>query len=421
MRSARCDDRGIVVAGLAPPLPRQRQRARVVAGGSCSARWRSVVRQLGSKRAAAPTACASASATPAACDAHRRVVERQSACRRARQRQVQRDQLPAIGGLELEFVIPARSRRGARGAAGRPRSQPRLRSRCGRRNSHQHRPAPVHLRRAAASRRRTARAAAGVSSISRSIHSPGVMLSDRPGRASARSGTPHSGEARRGNSQNAASASGKPIATSGQRRRQRRHGGVRDATVARFQVRQPLQRDQRAASPRPAPAPATAVPGRAGTSRTARTARSRPGCAHRAALNVSAGLIASIAASSAQPVSRPKLKPESPAPRRPAPARAAGAASPAAGRRQRQRAIDDRGDRDAERQRPRQLQQQRQQAGARGQQHPARGCADRASGVALARRSASTAGNSASARRQAWRCAGPCAGPSGGCPGSVRR
>src|SRR3546814_495723 len=55
---------------------------------------------------------------------------------------------------------------------------------------------------------------AGLSSFIRSSQPPGDMLSDSPGRASARSGTPHSGVAMRGNSQNAASASGRPIATS---------------------------------------------------------------------------------------------------------------------------------------------------------------------------------------------------------------
>src|SRR3546814_7054183 len=66
---------------------------------------------------------------------------------------------------------------------------------------------------------------AGLSSFIRSSQPPGDMLSDSPGRASARSGTPHSGVAMRGNSQNAASASGRPIATSRHTPSRLRHGG----------------------------------------------------------------------------------------------------------------------------------------------------------------------------------------------------
>ena len=185
-------------------------------------------------------------------------------------------------GSSVDLVIPARARRCVTGAGGSAAQPLRLASRCGRRNSTAPGRASTSARSAACAPKNCTRSA-GVSSAhaGRSIR-PATCGRTGPGRASARSGTPHNGEARRGNSQNAASASGRPIATSRQTAQQsaRRRRGA--AARRRIPGRPGAAARPAPASRRPGRAAATAVPGRAGRWRTARTGRSRAGCAHRA-------------------------------------------------------------------------------------------------------------------------------------------
>ena len=244
------------------------------------------------------------------------------------------------------------------------------------------------------------------------------MRSDKPGRAIARSGTPHKGVASRGNSQNTARASGRPIAASFHTEVTRCHAGV-GWRRRRIPVPPGAAAPPAPATRRPGRAAATADPGRAGRWRRARTARSRAGCAiaqvegfrgldrehrreqrtagiasecemrHRqhAPTNTSAsrsrtsgsGRRQDVAATSSVATIRSRC--------RVAPATAA---ATAAGR-------------------------------PPPQQRPQRGFADPASAARRHQATAPVRGNSASARRQAWRCCWPEPGPSGGCPGSRRR
>ncbi len=132
------------------------------------------------------------------------------------------------------------------------------------------------------------------------------MLSDRPGRARARSGTPHSGVARRGNSQNAASASGSPIATS---------RPIVPSRCGNASAPTPPSRSARrcsASSPASTATRALAITSGPWSSRKAANGANRAKPTRLRAsrrLRSSLGLIASIAASRALPVSRPRRAP----------------------------------------------------------------------------------------------------------------
>ncbi len=147
---------------------------------------------------------------------------------------------------------------------------------------------------------------AGLSSAIRSIHSPGDMLSDKPGRESARSGTPHSGALRRGSNQNVARASGTPMATSLPIPRNcRRRAGVAvwcSSSASRCMLSKALTT---ASSARPIVAGPWSSRKAANGANNAKPNRLRASRRVRS----SEALIASIDASTAQPVSRPKRMP----------------------------------------------------------------------------------------------------------------